>query len=550
MAHSERGLSRLEAKKHLESTLGDYYLKLLPFKAYLLVISTPHKKDKSPEVVTVNKTRLIGKPGEFYFIAVYYDLSYDYTQYHLIAHETVELLNIESKQMWRIPLHLCQDEDRICEPTPFSYYLDETLTLPEEFEFNVMEMQKAFDTRLKLYRWFSMGIAYQDSHPLRNFDQTATGDEAKWGSSYVGNSPNIKVFDILCYFFLAHFCPASSILSFIAAEQNLLGYKLLLRPSLGTRICEVMQTEEDTLLHALASLRDFHKKNITRIRAMDVSAWPHVNEIKPLALNLVKELARDAVYTERDEEAEEERKRVLLPSHAKLTPKSPLCLSDICKNAPLCMKRLIDKAITGGDEQRASMTPQQRNHLNRFLMEHKVDKEDILIAMRPKIMIAYEMEPGGVAWKDLKKGLKQSEAEAEMWKEEKDQPHLLCMDLMRIGLCAHMKPTPSNFEEMTLIQKKASGKARFIAAKQECHKLMQGKWAENSRKFVLRKTEMTSWTDSPWAHTHVALKGPSVQAANEKKSAEKRKTPEEEASQFDLEAHSEKKKRTDGSQFV
>lgn len=535
-----RGLTRLEAKAELHKNL-DLYLSSLPFKTHLLVISTHHKRQQRPEVISVNKERLVAQCGEYYFIAVYYDLTYDYEQLHLIAHDALQLENMGSGTMWRIPLYLCQEEDRIVEPCPFSHYLDTELTMPKHFVFNEADMQRAFNIRLMLYRWFSLGHAYQDTHPFSSVDVIAPSGNASWGSSYAGNSPNIKVYDLLCYFYTARFCPATAVVPFIDGEERLLYHKLLLRPQLADRICTEMATEEIYLYDAISALRDFHKKNILRIRAMDASNFGN-DSIKAMALKFISELERDAKQRVKDEEADEERIRLFKPVRAPITPKSNLCLADIRKCAPNCMKRLMDSAF-GTDEQRAKMSAVQRNVLNRFLLEQKVDREDILAVVRPKVMIAYEMEPDAPPWKQIKLGLKNSEAEAELFKEDKGQFFMLCTDLMKLGLCAHMKPTPSNFHEMTLLQKKASGRARFIEAKKACHADVRNKWAQSSGKYLLRKGELEDWLDGPCISTHVAMKGPKANTKKKKPQAPHEKRGVEEEPEVEQEQESNKKQR-------
>lgn len=536
-----RNLTRLQAKAELTRDL-DMYLRMLPFKTHLLVISTPHSRKNRPQTVQVNKERLLAEGGEYYFIAVYYDLSYDYDQFQLIAADALRIVNAETTgSTWRIPLHLCQEEDRILEPCPFSHYLDESLELPARFTFNAADMQKAFDTRFKLYHWFAMGTAYQDTHPFNDVDLTAESGTASWGSSYAGNSPNIKVYDLLCYFYLCRFTSkASVLLEVLRGEDSLLTHKLLLRPQLADKVCETLQCEQPSLLEAWSKIREFNRKNILRIRAMDASNFSN-DAIKQMAVAFLERLEQAQVEADKDDTAEAERKRLLAPPARKLeyTPKSSLCLFDIRKNAPKCMRVLMDKAF-GTDEQRAKLNEVQRNALNRFLFEHKVDKEDILSVMRPKIKVAYELEEGAIAWKDIKQGIKNSEAEAEQFKEEKKQPFMLCTDLMKIGLCSHMQATPANFHAMTLIQKKASGKARFLAAKTACHADMQSKWAINSGKFVLRKNELKDWVEGPCCHTHVAIKGPKANPKPKLKDTDtKRKTTDDDEEELNVDGGEE-----------
>lgn len=508
-------LTRVEVKE-LMTVQWDGYIKLCDFPVHLLVISTQHRSDAPPAALFADKRRFVGQRGEYYFIVAYFDRTYDSKEYFLIAHETVQEINNpldNQSSIWRIPLYLCQMEAEFNRKTAFTHYQDKVYKIPAHFPFyidpanpNKPSLEGAFKLRLELYKWFAKDAAFQDAHPL---SAVALG--------FARDSPNVKDSDQISYFLLAKHLKARDYMRWVKGEAALMQHKIYLRPKLGNRVCAMTLAPHLGVEMAISKLHKFHQLN--RIRMTDVD-WSFLDDADAIAL--VDKFFADLKADEAGDDPPEEPgiAKLLLDKKvmtSKITPKQQIFLGDIRRCAPQCLSRLLKMAL-GTDAQRAGMNDLQRYHMNRILLEHRVDVEDIEDIVRPLSLSAFNNEKPE-RWNEVKAGIKKASIDAYIEQhrdnEEENKLHIKCEDMMTYALCPHLV---QSLPVKPFSKSLALRKQRFIDAKKACHLDMELKREVEKRSAVRRNS--LNWIDTPWAFTRVAMIG---NAGGVDKKAAKRK---------------------------
>jgi hypothetical protein len=189
-------------------------------------------------------------------------------------------------------------------------------------------------------------------------------------------------------------------------------------------------------------------------------------------------------------------------------PKEDLSLEDMRACAPACMKRLLDKSC-GNAKQQAAMTSIERHHVAHILMENKMDVEETLNAMRPKITIEYEAEKPLMSLADIENCVKDVDRKRTHSLADSQQHHLHCFDIMKAKLCPHAaerQPNHATYPEE--LQKKLNSQ-RFVACKQACHQDLTKIWQKRKEAGLTAKGSnvRNDWTMSPYMFMQTAFKG-------------------------------------------
>ena len=479
----------------------------LPFKSTILFIRCNTTHSASPGSVQVPNGRLTAKSGEYYFVVVYYEISADWQVFGFIARDSVHWINTEEKagSLWRIPLVLCQTEEHVASKHGFEHYQYEHYDAPATLD--LARLKRAFDIRLKLYAWLLASPALQDAHRLKDEDV-----------AYARVAPHSKVYDSMCYLLLARYVKADIALAWLDGEEALLRHKILLRPKLGNRVCCVVLPPRMNLENALLSLRKFHQMNQARIRLADMSIFRD-RHFKELAVDFLDKLRRRSAAEEEDKLAAVNRDLLMRPERGEVSLRSRLCFADIRQCAPACMRRLIDRAV-GTSIQQAGMNTVERMHLNRFLLDNRMDAYDIGQVLRPRVTVEYEMESGQRVG-DIVDGIATADQHRDQLEAEDLPVVLTCADVMSAGLCAH-KPKASKQSGYVPPERwKLQSKQRFVLAKQLCHADMLQKFQSRKSGGRVYKGAVAvkkDWAMSPWSFTQTVAKGERANA--DKKPAE------------------------------
>lgn len=507
---NSKPLNRLDVKTLMQAQWGDYF-KLCDFPVHLLVISTPHRSTERLTVLFAEQSRFTGKSGDYYFIVAFFAHSYDYRVHFLIAHDTVVDLNAESQALpnrWRVPLYLCQEETQFTRKTAFTHYQDTEFKVPSGFALeqdpsnpNAPSLERAFEARLELVRWFAKDTAYQDSHPLDQFSL-----------DYARDAPHVKVPDQLCYFLLAKHVTSSRYQLWSKGEAALMRHKIYLRPKLGVRLCLVARAP--TRFMAMSHLLKFNQENVLRMKKVH---WSFLDD--PEAIQLTEKFfaALEADAEEDEPPDEPGASKRLLEQKAetpKITPKQQIFMGDIRSCAPKCLARLINAAV-GTVSQRARMPDVDRYYMNRILLEHKIDVEDIEEIVRPASLSAYNEQKPNRTWDEVKAAIKKADIEADIDLDSNQKPYITCEDLMKWNLCPHLeqglpvKPFAKSLRLRT---------ERFVKAKKACQLDLELIREVQTRANV--RSGSLDWIKTPWAFTRVAVAG---NEANPDRKIKKRK---------------------------
>lgn len=504
--------SRLQLKAELTASRVPDFARL-PFKCHLLVVSMPgHRQADVPPSVEILHNRLTGQRGDYYYVAVYYESSYSHREFEFIAHEALECANLGvAGPKWRIPLRFCQDEAALTAPTAFCLYQHDQFSLPAHFTGRKMEL--AFDMRIKLFKWLAMDAQFQDAHPLSDLE-----------ARYAGISPNEKVFDSACYYLLVHAMKSDSCIPWLDGEELLLRYKLMLRPSLAAKVCEILGEPYSSLVDTLPKLRRLHQINTHRVRDHGIFVEPRFDVFASAA---IAELLRIKELRLEDTATAAMRAELLLPPAAPPKLKSQLGLGDIRECAPKCMKRILDLAL-GTAAQQASLKPVQRDRLNQFLFENGLDAQEVSVVVRPRIMIAYEMEHPEQSWAEISEGVNESQTTREANHVATGLAFQTCFDMMRAELCPYTRPRLSSWFTLTQQQRKATAKSNFVATKKKCHEDLVEIFQKRKKELKVAsgaENVKSAWTMSPVCFTQVAAKGEkaNIDKSEEDKSAQKKK---------------------------
>jgi hypothetical protein len=505
-----KALTRFDVKALMQAQWGDYF-KLCSFPVHLLVISTPSRSNARLTVLLSEKSRFVGKRGDYYFIVAFFNHSYDYRIHFLISHETVVELNESSDappNRWRVPLYLCQEETQFTRKTPFLHYQDDEFNVPSGFALvrdpinpNRPSLDRAFDMRLELHRWFAKDTAFQDANPL---DQSAL--------DYARDAPHVKVPDQLCYFLLTKHMTSKRYLLWIKGEDALMRHKIYLRPKLGYRVCGMALAPTPGTAMACSKLHQFHQKNILRMKQIDWS-WLYDPDAIALTDNFFDALEADATEDEPLDDA-----KTLLEKKAetlKITPMQQIFMGDIRSCAPGCLALLMNAAF-GTDVQRARMPDIQRYYMNRILLEHKIDAEDIEDIMRPLSASTYNEQKPNRTWAEIKTQIKKASVDADIDLNDK-KLHVTCEDMMKWDLCPHLQQAlPVKPFEKSLRLRKDS----FVKAKNTCQLDLELIREVRQRSTV--RSGSLDWIQTPWAFTRVAAAG---NQANPHRKIKKRNNP-------------------------
>ena len=503
--------SRLELKTELAASRVPDFARL-PFQCHLLVVGTPHRQTDAPPSVEILRSRLTGQRGDYYYVAVYYEASYSHREFQFIAHEALECVNLRAVgPKWRIPLRLCQDEAALTAPTAFCLYQHDHFSLPAHF--TGRKMQLAFDMRIKLFKWLAMDAQFQDAHPLSDLE-----------ARYAGISQNEKVFDSAVYFLFVHAISPDSCIPWLDGEELLLRYKLMLRPALAAKVCEIVGEPYSSLVDTLPKLRRLHQINTHRVRDQGIFVEPRFDAVASAA---IAELLRIKELRLEDTAVDEMRAELLQPSAAPPKLKTQLGLGDIRECAPKCMKRILELAL-GTPAQQSSLKPIQRDRLNQFLLENGLDAQEVSVTVRPRIMIAYEMEQPEQSWAEISDGVGESQTTRDANHVATGLAFQTCFDVMRAELCPYTRPRLSSWFALTQQQRKASAKSNFVATKKKCHDDLVEIFQKRKKELKVAsgaENVKRAWTMSPQCFTQVAAKGEkaNIDKAEEDKAAQKKK---------------------------
>lgn len=498
MSFQPAPLTRLQVKQKLTNEL---MLDLLPQKTHLLVISVPGRSDSPPQSLNVPRSRFLGTYDEWYYIVVYFDLSYDYHRWECVSHDTLLFYNGDEVPIWSVPNRLCQEEDAISKPIGFKLYQIGVAEL--QFDFSPELIAEALQMRLTLYKFFGQNRAFQDAHPLTDKQLANAG---------VGENP--KALDTFIYWFIAHSIekvPTAKEV-FVVCEAQLLIFKLLLRPDLSTRVCEILQLERSALSIACAMAPKFHRKMQSTFAAIPVPAFQNP-ALRACMKEFLEEAIRIANVVTDDAEAQEDIEGIKQqpPRIAPPKAKDKMNIEDIRSCAPECMKRLICKSF-GTAKQQAQTTLLDRRMLTHALLESRLDSEEVNLHMRPKVTIEYEAESPLMSLKDITQSIR--DVERERWTFTNDsiggdeEMHQTCFSFMNYAMCPHMDPVPPNQHLLSKELKRQRHKERYVKAKKACHAHLQAIWNKRSTAGQSKGEKVKyAWTTTPYTFMQVAFRG-------------------------------------------
>lgn len=259
----------------------------------------------------------------------------------------------------------------------------------------------------------------------------------------------------------------------IGCESELLLFKLLLRPQLHEPILRIVGKPVTGLDDAADSIEQVHVKHITRIAEMKDELFHREGRLTQLAIAILRELVRWEKLEKQDAEVTASS---LDPSNG---DSSIHKLNAIRQCAPACMKKAMTSAM-GSTQQQAQLPQHHRRHLTMFLLKCGQKEETIAQAMRPRVMIQYEMEEPKETWVSTQTGIKQtvSAYQRSLGSSASEEPDArfaaqACHTLMDADVCPFSAASSPNSHLLTHKERKELSKQRFIRAKKQCHAQLQ-----------------------------------------------------------------------------
>jgi hypothetical protein len=526
-------LSRLQVKEKLTREL---MLSTMPYLAHLLVVSSNRKSSSPPQSLNVPRSRFTGEPRDWYYVVVYFDLTFDYELWGCVNHDSLELYNRDSQQLWRVPKHFCQDAEVLCNPILFKLYQVEPKELKLDFSPEVIE--EALVMRIRLYKFFGLSREFQDEHPLSRKELMYAG---------VGDQP--KEIDTFVFWFITHAVSRlRGVISedgteelpmgrrvFGVCEAQLLLFKLHCRPALKAMIGLTLNAEQGHYISLeMASNPETIRRFLNRT-AQRISDHPVAAFCNPALRACMKKFLDDLLHIgnlmEDDGERAENVACIAASSGAAAQRTAPphsrdsMNVEDVRACAPACQQRLLCKAL-GSTKERAQTNELERRMLTHTLLEVGIAKDDVEAVMRPPVMIAYEAETNALmSWtaiqksiSDVAKARHKFAVDAERDNESREaadkvdeEMHQTCFSLMNYAMCPHLDPVPSHEQQLSKEEKRKRHKERYVKAKKACHAQLQETWKKRTAAGIAKGEKVKyAWTTTPYLYMQVAFRGEGV----------------------------------------
>lgn len=452
-------LSRIEVKENLTAELR---LSKFASPTHLIVISQPGPIDKQDiTAIETKASRFIGKPGEWYFIAIYSDVTGDHSRVGMISHESLYQIN-QSKKTWRIPIALCQHILEWSRPCGFDLYQ----TFKPQPALTIVNIEKAFEMRKKLYTWLQASTAYQDKHPLTSTELL-----------YLGVSHKPKHYDKLVYIALCLSIPKfmEGRMKWIHGETAILRHRLLMRPDLKDIICETAGVPI-SFQGAFDSAVMFHKEICEHFVICERHPFFNDPQLVELAEKFHRGLVHEQITEIEDMEVQKSIKttEALYKRTSAPTEDDRMSFIDVVDCAPECMNRLL-RRLNGTTQQKARLLQTERRAANYFLSGLGMQTDTIIDYSRPKIMIEYEKEDPILPWNQIQALAVKTASDQAMdaaSDDVKGKGFQSCYDMMSAGWCPfNHKPQPpaKGAKKIPWEQRQAQNKRAYSASKGKCH---------------------------------------------------------------------------------